>query len=191
MELMMPKNEHNRMLDHARSLLKKREEAKWEICKIALRLCYIPEKKGGRYDDKYSITNFAEDIGMNRKTLSCWILDYQAVYRHLNVNDAFLNYTERRKLGSHITRTRKELFNFNKISRESIDSVPKEVVEETFFKYAQRDLLTQRLEDFVKNISHHRYTFMNENFNASHKKIIDRYRDILGDITIILKELEK
>lgn len=188
--LLVSEKEHNRMIEHAKLLLKKRDEAKWEICRIALEICYIPPKKGGRYDDKYSITDMAEDIGMNRKTLSCWILDYQAVYLPLKIDDSKLSFSERKKLSGSITRTRMELFNFDKISREKIKDIPREVVEKTFEKYSKRDILALRLEDFIKNLKHHKYCFKKETFKASHRKLIAEYEKELIEVVEALENLK-
>jgi hypothetical protein len=184
----VPLKTHNRMVEHAKTLLKHREEAKWEICKIALKVCYIPPKKGGRYDGKYSITNFAEDIKMHRKTLSCWILDYQAVYVNLKIDESNMSYSQIKKLNGAISSTRRKLFNFDKISKEQINRETKETVQNTFNEFIHEDALTHRLRSFITNLSHHTYTFKNEKFLSKHKALVEEYKKQLN---LLYKEVNK
>ena len=47
------------------------ENYKLHIADLAIKACNI--KLGGHLTGFYSVSNFADDVGINRKTLSCWI----------------------------------------------------------------------------------------------------------------------
>lgn len=190
-ELLVPREEHNRMIAHAKELVKKRLDAKWEICRIALKLCYIPPIKGGRYDNKYSITCFAEDIGIHRKTLSCWILDYQSVFKKLDISIDKLGYSERIKVGSAISKTRKSLFNFNELSKDEIDAIDKNLVKKTFDSYLNEDVLCARLTNFCKNLDHHIFTFENTKFSKRHLNQIAEYAKSLDRLVGAVNKVKK
>ena len=173
------------MIRHARDLIKKRMESKWEICKIAIKVCHIAEKKGGRFPtDAYSITNFAEDIGMNRKTLSCWLLDYE-IYKKLDLEkdaEENTNYSEWKKMNGAINRTRIKLFNLNHMSRTGMRKTSKAKVVKTFEGILNKDVLIKRLEDFKKNLKHHKFTLENEEFDRSHLDALREYEDTLKQV---------
>jgi hypothetical protein len=168
--------EHSRLVKHAKYLSQQRQKAKWDICKIALKVCFFSDKKGGRVSpDKYSITNFAEDIGMNRKTLSCWVLDYELVYTKLGIDDSKFSMHDRIKLGGTISRTRSMLFNMNKTERSVAHSFSNDVVIATFDSIMSLDGLTKRLDDFNGNLSHHLFTFSHEKFLKKHLSLVLEY----------------
>lgn len=182
MRLKVAKAEHNRLIAHAVELVKKRLEAKWDICKIALRVCYIQDKGGKLPKDAYTITKFAEDIGMNRKTLSCWLLDYQGVYQKIHLDDSKMSYAEKVKLNGAIARTRKALYKFNKGKTEQMRKVPSKVVKDKFNEVLNTCPISKRLDDFIKNLTHHEYTFSHEKFTSKHEQKILQYREILKRI---------
>jgi len=190
--LKVGKSEHERMVKHAIDLVKKRQDAKWEICKIAIKICYIQDKKGGRLpENAYSITNFAEDIGINRKTLSCWILDYQGVYSRIDIDDNDLKYSEKLKLNKAISKTRTELYNLNEMSREDIKKIPSEEVFKAVQKNLELDPVVERLISFQKNLSHHIYTLKNEKFNTKdRKKELAKYIEVLSELWEATKEYD-
>ena len=63
--------EYQALVYEAKETLKDIENSKMHIADLAIKACTI--KLGGHLTGFYSITNFADDIGVNRKTLSCWI----------------------------------------------------------------------------------------------------------------------
>jgi hypothetical protein len=192
MKLKLEKSKHNKLIQDAINLLKQRQEAKWDVVRIALKVCFFNNKKGHVPKGMYSITNMANDIGMSRKTLSCWILDYETVYKCLNIDDSKMNFSERKKFSGAISRTRATLFNFNEDSRsEVINKISNERVREVFNGIIQRDPLINRLEDFIKNIAHHHYTFSNEKFNKSHSELIAEYRKNINGILEILNYMKE
>ena len=170
LKLKVSKTEHNRLILHAKNLLEQKQKAKWEICAIALKVCYLQDTKGKVPLNAYTITNFAKDLGMHRKTLSCWILDYQSVYLRLEIDTHDLNYKEKVRLSGAITRTRSKLFNFNRGKSSEVNKVPEDKVKAVFEEILKQDPLLKRLGDFIKNAKHHRYTIKNENFNYKHKQ---------------------
>ena len=78
----MSSNRHyKRQVALAKKYVQEYLENKWKICKIACDVCTV--KIGGHLNkkkDEISIGQFAEDIGVSRKTLSEWVLDYRRVY---------------------------------------------------------------------------------------------------------------
>ncbi len=58
-------------VSEAKGILKKIKDYKRKVAIIALEVCDI--RHGGISHNIYTITDFASDIGMNRKTLSEWI----------------------------------------------------------------------------------------------------------------------
>jgi hypothetical protein len=188
--LNIPKKEHDQLVLQAISLVKIREESKWEICKIALRVCYINDKKGGCYKNKYSITDFAKDIGVNRKTLSCWCLDYQVVAKRLQLNTENMEYSEIKKMNSAIQKTRMEIVNLNETSRSDLELIPKETIQETYDFFINEDELSSRLKSFIKDLKHHKYTFKNSKLQARHNKLIREYIRLNSEIGILAKEIK-
>lgn len=63
--------EYERLVIEAKENLQEIENFKMKIADLAIKACTI--KLGGHVRGFYSITNFGDDIGVNRKTLSCWI----------------------------------------------------------------------------------------------------------------------
>jgi len=63
--------EYQRLVSAAIRTLKEVESSKMHVADLAIKACTI--KLGGHLTGFYSITNFADDIELNRKTLSCWI----------------------------------------------------------------------------------------------------------------------
>jgi transposase-like protein len=62
----------------ARELLKARNQLKYEIAKIATEVC--PKIHGGKVSaNVYTVTRFAEDIGINPSTLHRWKREYDLV----------------------------------------------------------------------------------------------------------------
>ena len=185
----VPVAEHNRMIAHAKTLIHRYLEAKWELCEIALKLCHVPNKKGGRIQKgTYTITNFADDIGMNRKTLSCWMLDYE-VYSKLNIETKGLTMQEAKKLNGAIGRTRIQLFNMDHMHRSDIRETDPKKVQRTFDAIMNEDPLIQRLNDFKKYLKHQRYTLEHETFKAKHRASLEEYQDYLYQITRQLRKV--
>lgn len=72
----MKQSFYDKQVLRAKRLVQKRNVLKWEIAKIAYETCEIVVG-GKRKEDTYSLTKFANDIGMNRKTLSDWVHNYK------------------------------------------------------------------------------------------------------------------
>lgn len=63
--------EYLKLITQAKTILKDIDNYKMDIANMAIKACTI--KLGGHIRGFYSVANFADDIGLNRKTLSCWI----------------------------------------------------------------------------------------------------------------------
>jgi len=186
----VPKEEHYRMLEHAKGLLKVKLQAKWDICKIALKLCYFADKKGYIPKGAYTITSFAEDINMSRKTLSCWILDYEMVYLKLDVDTSKFTHSDHIRFNGELSKVRKKLFNFNRMKRYDDKGPSKEQVIQEYKNVSSTDVLTHRLKSFVKNIKHHKYTFSHEKFYKKHHEYISAYLIELEEVRNFVMEID-
>ena len=63
--------------------------ARLKLCELCLEACSIVEGGGGhwsKFKDQYHIGNFADAIGMNRKTLGNWMVTYRFVIMKLPEN---------------------------------------------------------------------------------------------------------
>lgn len=56
-----------------------------EIARLALKVCEI--RHGGISNDLYTITRFADDIGINRKTVSNWTLVHRGVIEKIGIDE--------------------------------------------------------------------------------------------------------
>lgn len=76
---------YNDCVKRAKELLTQIECHQVEIAYMASIVCEI--KHGGRQTSKeYNLTKFAKDIGMNRKTLSGWVLIYKNIIKKIGIN---------------------------------------------------------------------------------------------------------
>jgi hypothetical protein len=60
------------------------ESYQHKIAEMALEVCQI--KHGGNSTGFYTLTNFADDIGINRKTLSGWVAIYRDILLKCRIN---------------------------------------------------------------------------------------------------------
>lgn len=70
-------------VDRAKRELRKIEGHQARIAEMAVRVCTI--RHGGVSKGFYTITQFAEDIGVNEKTLQNWVQTYRNVYTKIDV----------------------------------------------------------------------------------------------------------
>lgn len=75
---------YKRQVALAKALIQEYLENKWKICKIAMDVCEIRVGRHLAKTKKPSLSQFANDIGMNRKTLIHWTIEYRKVYLKLN-----------------------------------------------------------------------------------------------------------
>lgn len=81
----MNENVYKQLVAKAKGLLKARQELKYEIAKIALKVCDI--RVGGKTGAQdYTLVRFAEDIGMNPNTLHRWKREYELVVSKIKEN---------------------------------------------------------------------------------------------------------
>ncbi len=64
-------------VDHARKLLSQIESHQAQIAEIALKVCEI--RHGGPSEGVYTLSRFADDIGLERRTLSNWVALYRDI----------------------------------------------------------------------------------------------------------------
>lgn len=172
----------NRMIAHARELLETRNNAKWDICKIAIELCYI--QKGGRPPKgAYTITKFAEDIGMNRKTLSCWILDYEFASEAVDLNDK-LSYKENKRLCGAISKARMAVTGgYFDPKGSDVEAVKLKINE-----YLKESDSLWKIRNFSKNLRHHNSFFTEEpKFTPEENKFFKEYKK---ELRALLKAVE-
>lgn len=71
------------IIEDAKRLVHLRLTAKWRICELCLEAVHI--QIGGHLSKKFiSIADFARRIGMHRKTLNQWMIQYRKVYIKLD-----------------------------------------------------------------------------------------------------------
>lgn len=75
--------EFNQAVEAAKKLLKARTELKYEIVKIALKVCIIREGNN-KSSREFSLTSFARKIGIPKGTLSRWKLEYENVIKKVS-----------------------------------------------------------------------------------------------------------
>jgi hypothetical protein len=71
------------LVNRAKKLLREIETHQAEIAKLALQVCTI--RHGGRSNGFYTITDFARDIGIERKTLSHWVSIYRDILSRIDI----------------------------------------------------------------------------------------------------------
>lgn len=81
MEYKKAVSEAKAILFEIRQLEKKIEAHQVSICKLAVSVCDI--RHGGISKNLYTITDFANDIGMHKKTLQNWLACYRGVVEKL------------------------------------------------------------------------------------------------------------
>ena len=77
----MNKKDYLNYVSLAKRELKQIEGHQIRICEYAMQVCTI--RHGGQSHGYYTITDFANDIGMPSKTLSNWLLTYRNVVKKL------------------------------------------------------------------------------------------------------------
>jgi hypothetical protein len=69
------------LVEEGRRLLRTTQLFRLKIAKMAIKACTI--RHGGKSSGYYTLTEFAKDIGANRKDVSEWVLVYKRVVVHL------------------------------------------------------------------------------------------------------------
>jgi len=65
------KTKYKELVKKAKLILKGMDKSKHDIADLAIRACKI--KLGGHLDGCYTLSNFADDAGIPRQTLSSWV----------------------------------------------------------------------------------------------------------------------
>lgn len=143
----MNSRKKSKLIEKAKGLLKDREQAKWEICRIAIELCEI--KTGGhkvRKGDKkpYTMCNFADDIGLHRKTLSNWVLGYRRVVVNIDYEPEDFRGSDACTFSGAVERTRKRVK-----EDEAVENV-----QYIFSEEFNRDRYERQHQTFTKSIKH-------------------------------------
>lgn len=100
---------YEKAVKKARGLVREREKMKWKIAKLAYDTCEVVI--GGHHNktkEIYSLTKFADDIGVNRKTLSDWVHNYE-IRLHLHDLGKISGTTTHLSDETVINETRKKL----------------------------------------------------------------------------------
>lgn len=174
----------NRIIKHARTLVELRNNSKWDICRLALEICDFV--KGRIPEGAYTITRFAEDIGMNRKTLSCWILDYRFASNAMDLSKP-LSDKETKRINSAISKAR--LAVKGNTGQWTLTENEEQEVSSCVHKYLHEDDHTWKLRSFIRNSKHH--LFFLKGLNKKKLKQADRalLKEYSGYIKEILEEL--
>lgn len=172
----------NRLIEHARKLVETRNNAKWEICKIALEVCEV-QLGGHGHEELYTITNFAEEIGMNRKTLSCWMLDYEFAKGNFDLSEP-LDDKETKRLNSAISKARMEVTGSHGTLATDNDKILNCVQ-----KHLNESDELWKIRRFIKNIKHHTNFFENltRKITKEESQYLLEYKELVKTLNRFLK----
>jgi hypothetical protein len=132
---------YDKLVIQAKALVKEINDNKWKVAKLALEAVDI--KTGGHLKEVYSISKFADDIGLHRKTLSNWITEYKTVVVHLPEESLSLLPLKGTLRGA-ITRTYQEASRTNQKDPE--------VIRDLFNKQFYRNQEDRELETFLRQM---------------------------------------
>ena len=130
------------LLVQIKELEKKIEAHQFSICKLALEVCEI--RHGGISTNVYTITDFAEAIGMNKKTLQNWIACYRKVV--LKLEEGVFEETD--KDWSAARKTQRDVLEFERSARKEMGlsgtrqkplKVSDAIINDTFKKYKSNE----------------------------------------------------
>jgi len=83
-------DKYNKAVSKCRALVRRKNELKYEIVKLALSVCIIKEGNSNSYRN-YTLTAFARDIGVAASTLTRWKLEYEKVISKIDRKGKKLN----------------------------------------------------------------------------------------------------
>ena len=162
-----------------------------KIAKIAIKVCTI--RHGGISDKYYTLSDFARDTGINRKTLSQWVRIYEHILKKIEITEpnkkewesarkVLRNYEIDRTLKNKNKKTERRKTGF-------IKNAPKDEVHKDFKKAMNGELMTtERFNRAYKSFIHVKGVFANmapgsidQSVLMELIKINDEIRDILKD----------
>lgn len=144
---------YNKAVQQARELLKIRENAKMRIAKLAYENCDVI--LGGHITGEiFSLTMFAKDINMSRKTLSDWVTNYQ-IKISIEKEKISLPKETKRKLINDTPETQNELNKIRKVMRKEEGGVRKNLNKQGLKKAIKKVYSESPEDEILRNLTRH------------------------------------
>lgn len=179
------------LVEHAQKLLEQIKVNRIEIAKIALQVCEISH--GGISGDKYTLSKFADDIGMKRRTLSNWVELYRDIILKVGIVNPSEGEWEQARITGRLLKHERELANKalgnkgRKILKNSdLDSETVSVI----FEKAKDSREMMKLERLYATSKHVRH--LTSQISISSELDVSKLEAIFENLTVaceILKEL--
>jgi len=149
----------------AKNLLATLEKAKMRIAQLAYENCEVI-LGGHAVGDRYSLSMFASDIGVNRKTLSDWVHNYEIKLRIEEESKKNKNLKKVLADGSDSPKTQKQLNEIRKILRSKKGGLKKNITPAKVAEAAQQ-LINFTEED--RNIAFYKKQIMTLEYALCHE----------------------
>jgi len=107
----------NDNINEARIIFKSMKNSQLDVAKLAYEACEV-RQGGNSKDSLFTIVNFANEIGVNSKTLNNWVILYRNVYLKLNdENKARSVYSDLKNIAAKVNSKSDEAF-VNRVANE-------------------------------------------------------------------------
>lgn len=157
----------------------------------ATKICTI--RHGGRSDGFYTLSDFARDIGVHRKTLNEWTAIYRRVIQHLDIDPLKMNQKEwstARRIAYQIEGDTRHRNKANGTPKgKSITNLPKrEEIRKLFMENSNGPTVKyevmewgNRLRTLYSNLSKRDLSLASENDLLEIMKVSDKISDLIND----------
>lgn len=163
--------EYKEAIAKCRLLVKQRNEMKYEIVKISMKVCVV--KVGNNLSNKhYNLTQFCKDIGITRSSLIRWRNEYTLVANKLNRKGKLNNFA--------MTETLKHV----------IPTTPKKEVAKIYDTFLEKSGNTddRTLLDYTRRVrSLHFFICYSCVPSSMDQKVLDELRGYVEDILQVIK----
>lgn len=92
----------------AKKLVMNITRSRIEVARLTLEACDIKHGGGGhwsKFEDQHTVKKFAEEIGINHKTLHEWIRAYVNVYEKIKITEAELPIQKARRVSNQVNKS--------------------------------------------------------------------------------------
>lgn len=163
--------EYERLVERGSEIVSNMKTAKYDLCELALKVCRI--QVGGHVTDKpyYSIKRYAEDIGMNYKSLAKWLEEHRNVVKKLPIKPKAEDYKVIRQVMKRVN------------SKNTIAEVRE--VYNKYKDYSQEDLLLLSNIKYAKTIRN----FLQDNkLGLLQEEDLNVLINVIKEINQVIKE---
>lgn len=178
-------------VNRAKNLLGQIDAYQAKIAQMAMEVCEI--RHGGKSDAYYTLTDFANDIGINRKTLSSWVHTYRDVLLKSDIRVPSDKDWSNALLVSRFLKTEREIINKEDNSSGSKKafkkSIPKERVKEIFTKVSNGEFEEIRIIESIYSTSRYfKNVFGNIDFSKCDRKKLLQIMENLDRVSDAINE---